>query len=154
VIALDDSTTIGDAFFRAADVYAARPFLIVPVGVHRPYHRDGFEITFAHAAREVRALIGRYRTGGYGPGHRVAMLLDNRPEHFLHKLALNAIGVSAVPINPDYRANEIYFTDALPTTGTQKIQKHQIFPAGADPRVLPGMFDLREREKRGEGKGA
>jgi crotonobetaine/carnitine-CoA ligase len=42
----------------------------------------------------------------------------------------------------------IYFTDALPTTGTQKIQKHQIFPAGVDPRTLPGMFDLRERKKR------
>src|SRR5205807_1709194 len=42
-------------------------------------------------------------------GHRVAMLLDNRPEHFLHKLALNTLGVSAVPINPDYRANEIAY---------------------------------------------
>jgi crotonobetaine/carnitine-CoA ligase len=42
----------------------------------------------------------------------------------------------------------IYFTDALPTTGTQKIQKHQIFPAGTDPRTLPGIFDLRERKKR------
>jgi acyl-coenzyme A synthetase/AMP-(fatty) acid ligase len=42
----------------------------------------------------------------------------------------------------------IYFTDTLPTTGTQKIQKHQIFPAGTDPRRLPGMFDLRERKKR------
>ena len=42
----------------------------------------------------------------------------------------------------------IYFADTLPTTGTQKIQKHQIFPAGTDPRALPGMFDLRERKKR------
>jgi crotonobetaine/carnitine-CoA ligase len=42
----------------------------------------------------------------------------------------------------------IYFTDTLPTTGTQKIQKHQIFPGGADPRTLPGMFDLRARKKR------
>jgi crotonobetaine/carnitine-CoA ligase len=46
----------------------------------------------------------------------------------------------------------IYFTDALPTTGTQKIQKHQIFPTGADPRALPGMFDLRERKKRNAGR--
>jgi len=42
----------------------------------------------------------------------------------------------------------IYFTDALPTTGTQKIQKHQLFPAGSVPRALPGMFDLRDRKKR------
>jgi crotonobetaine/carnitine-CoA ligase len=44
----------------------------------------------------------------------------------------------------------IYFTDDLPTTGTQKIQKHEIFPAGADPRTLPGMFDLRGRKTRTE----
>jgi len=34
--------------------------------------------------------------------HRAAMLLDNRPEHFLHKLALNALGICCVPVNPDY----------------------------------------------------
>jgi crotonobetaine/carnitine-CoA ligase len=42
----------------------------------------------------------------------------------------------------------IWFTDSLPTTGTQKIQKHQIFPSGTDPRELPGMIDLRPRKKR------
>ncbi len=42
----------------------------------------------------------------------------------------------------------IYFTDSLPTTGTQKIQKHQIFPTGTDPRGLRDMFDLRSLKKR------
>lgn len=45
----------------------------------------------------------------------------------------------------------VWFTDSLPTTGTQKIQKHQVFPAGTDPRGLPGMIDLRARKKRGGG---
>jgi crotonobetaine/carnitine-CoA ligase len=40
------------------------------------------------------------------------------------------------------------FLPALPTTGTQKIQKTQIFPRGADPRQQPGVLDLRERKKR------
>jgi crotonobetaine/carnitine-CoA ligase len=40
------------------------------------------------------------------------------------------------------------FLPALPTTGTQKIQKTQIFPRGADPRRQPGVLDLRERKKR------
>src|SRR5581483_2551056 len=48
----------------------------------------------------------------------------------------------------------IYFADTLPTTGTQKIQKHQIFPVGADPRTLPGMFDLRALKVRGERRSA
>jgi acyl-CoA synthetase (AMP-forming)/AMP-acid ligase II len=42
----------------------------------------------------------------------------------------------------------IYFVDTLPTTGTQKIQKHQIFPAGTDPRTAAGIFDLRHAKKR------
>jgi acyl-CoA synthetase (AMP-forming)/AMP-acid ligase II len=107
MIAIDDETTIGEAFFRAADVYGTCPFLAVPAGPHRNYHQNGFEIGFAAAAHEVRRLIEIYRAAGYGHGHRVAMLLDNRPEHFLHKLALNTLGVSCIPVNPDYRANEI-----------------------------------------------
>jgi crotonobetaine/carnitine-CoA ligase len=42
----------------------------------------------------------------------------------------------------------ICFVDSLPTTGTQKIQKHDIFPEGADPRTAPGTFDMRRLKKR------
>jgi acyl-CoA synthetase (AMP-forming)/AMP-acid ligase II len=42
----------------------------------------------------------------------------------------------------------ILFVPSLPTTGTQKVQKTQIFPAGEDPRRRPGALDLRERKKR------
>ena len=107
--ALHDESTIGAAFARAAAAFGPRPFLAVPAGAHRPWHRDGYEISFAQAERAVVGLITRYRDAGYGLGHRVALLLDNRPEYFLHKLALNIIGVSAVPINPDYRENEIAY---------------------------------------------
>jgi acyl-CoA synthetase (AMP-forming)/AMP-acid ligase II len=43
----------------------------------------------------------------------------------------------------------LLFLPTLPTTGTQKVQKTQIFPRGEDPRRCPGIFDLRERKKRG-----
>jgi crotonobetaine/carnitine-CoA ligase len=42
----------------------------------------------------------------------------------------------------------IWFTDTLPTTGTQKIQKHAIFPSATDPRTCEGMIDLRELKRR------
>ena len=42
-----------------------------------------------------------------------------------------------------------WFTDEIPTTGTQKIQKHRILQAGQDPTTLPGIRDLRTRKKRG-----
>jgi crotonobetaine/carnitine-CoA ligase len=40
------------------------------------------------------------------------------------------------------------FLDKLPTTGTQKVQKTQIFGAGEDPRTRAGIVDLRARKKR------
>ncbi len=40
------------------------------------------------------------------------------------------------------------FVSSLPTTGTQKVQKTQIFPRGEDPRRRPGAVDLRARKKR------
>jgi crotonobetaine/carnitine-CoA ligase len=42
----------------------------------------------------------------------------------------------------------ILFVDALPTTGTQKVQKARIFPPGTDPRQAPGAIDLRALKKR------
>lgn len=44
----------------------------------------------------------------------------------------------------------ISFVETLPTTGTQTIQKHQIFASVADPRPAPGVIDLRHRKKRGQ----
>jgi crotonobetaine/carnitine-CoA ligase len=43
----------------------------------------------------------------------------------------------------------LLFLDALPVTGTQKVQKTQIFKPGEDPRRRPGIIDLRARKKRG-----
>jgi crotonobetaine/carnitine-CoA ligase len=43
----------------------------------------------------------------------------------------------------------VLFVERLPTTGTQKVQKTQIFPPGEDPRRRPGSIDLRARKKRG-----
>lgn len=47
-----------------------------------------------------------------------------------------------------------WFAHEIPTTGTQKIQKHRIFPAGSDPRALAGMVDLCRRKKRPVGSRA
>src|SRR5262249_27666975 len=40
------------------------------------------------------------------------------------------------------------FLDRLPTTGTQKVQKTQIFPSDVDPRQMAGIIDLRARKRR------
>ena len=38
-----------------------------------------------------------------------AMLLENRPEFLFHYLALNWLGISIVPTNPDYRRDEMAY---------------------------------------------
>jgi crotonobetaine/carnitine-CoA ligase len=45
----------------------------------------------------------------------------------------------------------VLFRDSLPTTGTQKVQKTELFAADEDPTALEGCFDLRERKRKGKG---
>jgi crotonobetaine/carnitine-CoA ligase len=65
------------------------------------------ELTYAQALERTARAATLYRALGYGPGHRVALQLENRPEFLLHFLALNSLGVSVVPLNPDYREAEL-----------------------------------------------
>jgi len=104
-----DGTTIAAVFAAAVANHADRPFLAVPANQERGYLPSGFEITYGEAGRRIEELAAIYRRAGYGVGHRVATLLENRPEHVLHTLALNSIGVCCVPINPDYRPAEIAY---------------------------------------------
>jgi acyl-CoA synthetase (AMP-forming)/AMP-acid ligase II len=101
-----DDVTIGEFWEGAVARWSDRPFLSVPPNPDRNYLGDGYEITYGEADREIKRLTLGYHAAGYGLGHRVAMLLENRPEHVLHRLALNSLGACVVPINPDYRPAE------------------------------------------------
>jgi hypothetical protein len=45
-------------------------------------------------------------------------------------------------------ASDVAANAGLPTTGTQKVQKTQIFPRGEDPRRRPDAVDLRDLKRR------
>lgn len=81
----------------------------VPPMPGRAYHPDGWEISYRETAAQVEKMKAIYAQAGYGIGHRVAILFDQRPEFVFHYYALNALGVSVVPINPDYRVEEIHY---------------------------------------------
>lgn len=104
-----DFATVHQAFLASAARWPDHPLLVVPASPDRGYHAEGLTIGYGEAVRRVEALRNRYEKAGYGHGHRIALLLENRPEHFLHLLALNALGASIVPINPDYRPDEIRY---------------------------------------------
>ena len=105
----DSDDTLNYAFAKAAERYADKPFLMVPPRAERDYDENGKTLTYAETAADVAALSWRYAEAGYGHGHRIALLLDNRLEHVTHRMAMNAVGVSVVPINPEYRAQEIAY---------------------------------------------
>ena len=109
MIVLRDRSTIGELWSAAVRAHGERAFFVVPAGAVPDGPTGCIECSYAQADAEVARWCERYRRAGYGPGHRVAMLLENRVEHVVHKLALNAIGVSCVPINPDYRSGEIAY---------------------------------------------
>ena len=101
--------TVYQAFSATAAVAGDHAFLCAPPARDRGYHPDGVEFTYATTREQVEQLRGAYAAAGFGHGHRVALLLENRPEFFFHYLALNALGCAIVPINPDYRHDEMLY---------------------------------------------
>lgn len=86
-----------------------RPALHVVAETAAAYGIAAGETTYADLAERVEARRARYLDAGYGSCHRVGLLLENRPDFLVHFLALNALGASIVPINPDLRAGELEY---------------------------------------------
>src|SRR5262245_66413128 len=100
---------VAEAFAATAAENGQHPFLIVPARADRNWHPAGVELSYGNAAREVAQLRARYAAAGYGLGHRIALLLENRPEFLLHYLALNGLGSGIVPLNPDSRHDAVAY---------------------------------------------
>ena len=100
------ATSVHAAFSAACANYAEHPFLYVPPAVAARYAVAAGEITYADMLSEVARLAEHYYHAGYGGGHRIGLMLDNRPAFIAHWFALNALGVSVVPINAELSAVE------------------------------------------------
>lgn len=94
-------TTLHDAFAAARQRAPGLAFLAESAV------SGGRQWTFAQAGEEVDRLARIYGSRGWGAGHRVALAVGNHPRHFFHFLALNRLGASIVPLNPDHRGGEI-----------------------------------------------
>ncbi|MEO7058064.1 MAG: AMP-binding protein [Caldimonas sp.] len=96
-------STIHAAFTKVAASRGDAEFLRVESVTAAAYGIDAGPRSWREVAVEVERLRLAYVQAGYGHGHRVGLLLENRPAFFTHWLALNAIGASVVPIHADMR---------------------------------------------------
>ena len=103
------SNTVAHAFAQTAAEFGARPFLGVLPETAGIYGVPAGETSYAELQARIESLRAAYAAAGFGHGHRVGLLLENRPAFFLHWFALNGLGVSVVPINPDLRSAELEY---------------------------------------------
>ena len=105
-------TTVFETFALAARNNAPRPWLSVTPETAAAYDIEAGDITYGQAMDAVLRLRAAYVDAGYAAGHRVGLLLENRPAFFFHWFALNALGCSIVPLNPDLRIIELSYVIA------------------------------------------
>ena len=101
--------SISAGFEITAAACESRDFLHVPAAACRGYADTALTLTYGEARVRIDALASRLRAAGYGPGHRVALALDNRPEFFLYFLALAKVQASIVPLNAAMSAKELAY---------------------------------------------
>lgn len=106
---MNEPQSIWQVFERTRSRYADRPLFCVLEETATIYGIASGEITYADIGDQAESLADRLSAAGYGPGHRVMLLLENRPVFFVWLLALNRIGASAVPVNPDLRHAELTY---------------------------------------------
>ena len=146
-------TTVFEAFMATATAAPDHAFLCAPPAPGRAYHPEGLELTYGQVRAEVLRLKDAYAAAGYGHGHRIALLFENRPEFFHHYLAVNGLGAGVVPVNADYRHDELAYqmdhseadlvvsiserVGALEAVARERAKPLPVVDAAAWPRALP-----------------
>ncbi len=102
-------TSVFDRLAAAAERWPDRAFFRLLTETAEVYGLTPRTWSYAEALAEITSLTGIYRAAGFGPGHRVGLLLENRPDFVWHWLALNGAGAAIVPINPDLRQAELSY---------------------------------------------
>ncbi len=101
--------TVFTEFQKTAEKVPANPFLHIPRQAREDDAHTALDYSYAQALDAINVLSQQYHTAGYGPGQRIAMVVDNRAEFFLHLHALNKLGVSIVPVNSGFLTEEMAY---------------------------------------------
>jgi len=101
--------TCFDLFSATARRYPGNAFIHVPAQATKNYADGPVDLTYGEALQTVEHLSGIYKSKNYTSKKRVALMLDNRADFFLHFLALNSAGASVVPVSSQFSVAEIAY---------------------------------------------
>ena len=98
--------------------------LHVPLSACKHYSSQEITLSYGELERAISQATELWRqTGVTG---RVALILENRPEFFIHWLALNALGISVIPINHEMPDAEIpYYLEHGEATAVLTLESHR-----------------------------
>jgi acyl-CoA synthetase (AMP-forming)/AMP-acid ligase II len=139
--------TVFQAFARTAAEHGARPFLEIVADTAARYDIEPRVLTYAEALDAVQLAADAFRSAGIVGGERVALLLGNTPECFTHWLALNLLGASVVPLNPDWRAAELEYAlshSEARLTVTRSQWRARLCDAAAHVPLSPAVVTAEE----------
>jgi len=92
-------SSLYQAFQDCAERFGGNVLLRAPPGNTPDSLPQGLAYTYAETSSRVDDLIPNYAARGLKSGERVALVFDSQLEVYLHLLALNALGVSIVPLH-------------------------------------------------------
>ena len=96
-------------FSRAVEGFGPRPFLHIPAEAAKAYHDGPVDLSYAEAMARINDTRNDYEARGLKSGARVGLILDNRADFFIHWIALNALGVSIVPLNAEATPEDLAY---------------------------------------------
>jgi long-chain acyl-CoA synthetase len=94
-----EKMTLKHLLDRSVELYGKLPALAMV---------DGESLTYAELGDRVGTLSQILRHGGIVAGDRIAILSENKPNWGIAFFAVTAMGAVAVPILPEFRANEVH----------------------------------------------
>lgn len=104
-----EHTSVHAAFAATCARTPDNDFLVTEAVTAQAYGIPQGVVSWRQAGVAVARLREQYAAAGWGHGHRVGLLLENRPAFFYHWLALNALGVSVVPVSAEMRLAELEY---------------------------------------------
>ncbi len=139
--------TIYDIFMDSSNKSPEKAFLCIPD--EKPGASK--DISYAEIRDQVAACRKLYADAGFGHGHRVALLLGARSDFVVHYLALNGLGCTIVPVNPDYRHPELLYLVSHSESDMAVVLPDRVADLEAVGKELDRPFPVVDVDKFGEG---